>query len=72
MDKEMKLDTRSAIALLLIVAELVALWLVSIPNFNFAFSDEGSNLTVQYLVSRGLVPGRATSQALSGKQFLLS
>ncbi|MFZ0887840.1 MAG: hypothetical protein WA005_05250 [Candidatus Binataceae bacterium] len=44
------------IALLLIVAELFALRLVSIPSFNFAFNDEGSNLTAQYLMSRGLVP----------------
>jgi hypothetical protein len=49
-------DTRSAIALLLIVAELVALWLVWIRDFDFAFSDAGSNLTVQYLISQGLVP----------------
>lgn len=52
----MKRDARSTVPLLLIAAELITFWLVSIPSFDFAFNDGGSNLTVQYLISRGFVP----------------
>src|SRR5215469_14418978 len=43
----------SLVAMILIIASLR---LVRTTNFTFVFSDEGSNLTVQYLISHGLVP----------------
>lgn len=44
------------VALVLILLIVAALRLIPIPSFTFAFNDGGANLTVQYLMSRGLVP----------------
>jgi hypothetical protein len=51
---------RFAIILAIIWSEFTILWAVSIPGTlqfdGFAFGDDGSNLTIQYLMGHGLMP----------------